>query len=300
MDRYAVIGQPISHSKSPFIHAQYARQTAQDLSYEAIEVSPATLVETLARLHAENFLGINITLPHKVPVVALCESVSERAQLAGAVNTLIRTASGWRGDNTDGEGMVRDLTQHLGLTITGARVLVLGAGGAARGMLKPLLDQRPAELTLSGRNPWKPEELAEQFKAYGNIRPATHIALKGDTFDLIINATSAGHSGGMPRMPGQLLAEGGTCYDLSYGKAFEPFAAWACTQGAVRVSDGLGMLVEQAAAAFEIWRGVKPETKTVLQRVRQPQIAGEDLVETATLDSGKARDKATHLVTGQD
>lgn len=299
MDRYAVIGQPISHSKSPFIHAQYARQTGQELSYDAIEVAPEALEETLKRLHAEGYRGLNVTLPHKIPVAKLCESVSERAQLAAAVNTLIRTDTGWRGDNTDGEGLVRDITHHLGLQIAGKRVLVLGAGGAGRGILKPLLDQKPAELTLSGRNPWKPEELAEQFKAVGKIRPATHIALKGDLFDLIINATSVGHSGAQLRMPGQLLAEGGACYDLSYGKPFEPFAAWACTQDAVRVSDGLGMLVEQAAAAFEIWRGVKPDTKPVLQRVRQPQ-TGECAIETATLDSGKARDKATHLTVGQD
>lgn len=299
MDRYAVIGQPISHSKSPFIHAQFARQTAQELSYDAIEVAPEALAETLKRLHAEGYRGLNVTLPHKIQVAKLCESVSERAQLAAAVNTLIRTETGWRGDNTDGDGLVRDLTQHLGLTIAGKRVLVLGAGGAGRGILQPLLQQNPAELTLSGRNPWKPEELAEQFKAVGKIRPATHIALKGDEFDLIINATSVGHSGAAPRMPGQLLAEGGACYDLSYGKAFEPFAAWACTQDAARVSDGLGMLVEQAAAAFEIWRGVKPETKPVLQRVRQP-VSGDCPVETATLDSGRARDKSTHLTAGQD
>jgi shikimate dehydrogenase len=299
MDHYAVIGQPIAHSKSPFIHAQYARQTAQDLSYDAVEVAPAALADALKRLHLEGYRGLNVTLPHKIEVAKLCEAVSARAQLAAAVNTLIRTDSGWRGDNTDGEGLVRDLTQHLGLAIAGKRVLLLGAGGAARGLLKPLLDQKPAELTLSGRNPWKPEELALQFKPYGNIRPATHIALKGDLFDLIINATSAGHSGGLPRLPGQLLAEGGACYDLSYGKAFEPFAGWACSQGAVRVSDGLGMLVEQAAAAFEIWRGVKPDTKPVLQRLRQPQ-AADDLVETATLDGGRARDKATHLTIGQD
>ena len=299
MDRYAVIGQPISHSKSPFIHAQFARQTAQDLSYDAIEVAPSALADELKRLHAEGYLGLNVTLPLKIEVAKRCESVSERAQLAAAVNTLVRTETGWRGDNTDGEGLVRDLTQHLGLSIAGKRVLVLGAGGAGRGILKPLLDQKPATLTLSGRNPWKPEELAEQFKAVGKIYPATHIALKGDEFDLIINATSVGHSGTAPRLPGQLLAEGGACYDLSYGKAFEPFAAWACTQDAVRVSDGLGMLVEQAAAAFEIWRGVKPDTRPVLQRMRQPQ-AGECPVETATLDSGKARDKSTHLTTGQD
>lgn len=298
MDRYAVIGHPITHSKSPLIHAQFARQTAQDLSYDAVDVEPEVLPVALKALHEQGYQGLNVTLPHKVAVSALCEDVSERAKIAGAVNTLIRTPSGWRGDNTDGEGLIRDLLDHLRITIHGQRVLVLGAGGAARGILKPLLDQQPTELTLSNRNPWKPEELAEQFKAYGRVRPATHIALKGDQFDLIINATSAGHDGAELRLPPNLLAEGGACYDLSYGKAFAAFAAWACTQGATRVSDGLGMLVGQAAESFAIWRGVKPDVKPVITRLRAPD-ARDALQETFVLD-GKPRDRATHLTTGQD
>lgn len=295
MDRYCVIGQPIGHSKSPQIHSMFAQQTGAELSYTALEVAAADLAATLQRLHAEGYLGLNVTLPHKTAVAALCESVSERADAAGAVNTLIRTASGWQGDNTDGEGLMHDL-RNLGIAVAGQRVLVIGAGGAARGLLKPLLDAKPAELTLSNRNPWKPEELVEKFKPYGTIRPCTHIALKGDRYDLIINATSAGHGGEMPRLPGTLLERGGACYDLNYGKAFEPFAAWAGSQSA-RVSDGLGMLVEQAATAFNRWRGVRPQTAPVIAALRSPRggIASESLS-----DDGKPRDRATHAVLGED
>ncbi|AXQ27221.1 shikimate dehydrogenase [Solimonas sp. K1W22B-7] len=268
MDRYAVIGFPVSHSKSPLIHARFARQTGQELGYEAIEIAPAALAERLAQMHAEGYRGCNATLPHKLVVAKLCEQVSERAQLAGAVNTLLRTDSGWRGDNSDGEGFIADL-RNLGLAVAGRRVLLLGTGGAARGILKPLLDEKPAELVLSGRNPWKPEEIAEQFKPHGRIVPRTHASLKGDLYDLVINATSVGHQGAAPRLPGQLLAPGGACYDLSYGPAHAPFAAWARSQGAALVADGLGMLVEQAAVSFELWRGVRPQTAGVVEELRR-------------------------------
>lgn len=267
LDAYAVIGDPISHSLSPRIHARFAAQTAQAMRYDAVEVAPDVLPAALQALHEQGFRGLNVTLPHKVAVMALCEAVSERAQRAGAVNTLIRNEQGWRGDNTDGEGCLRDL-QRLGFGIAGRRVLILGAGGAVRGILEPLLAALPAELVVSSRSPWKPEALAEQFKALGNLRPCTHLALKGDRYDLIINATSAGHSGAVPRLPGQLLADGGDCYDLSYGKAFGPFRDWAVSQGAARIADGLGMLVGQAAAAFEIWRGVRPQTDALVDELR--------------------------------
>lgn len=266
-DLYAVIGQPISHSRSPVIHAQFALQTAQDLRYQAIEIAPEALPCELQRLHAEGLRGLNVTLPHKQAVAKLCESVSERAQLAGAVNTLTRTATGWTGDNTDGEGFITDLAR-LGLGIAGRRVLVLGAGGATRGILAPLLLAKPAQLVVSNRNPWKPEELAELFKPLGEVTPRTHLALKGDRYDLIINATSAGHSGGAPMLPGQLLAHGGDCYDLSYCDAHAPFARWAASQGAARIEDGLGMLIEQAASSFAIWRGIRPQTAAVRDGVR--------------------------------
>ena len=206
-------------------------------------------------------------------MAALCESVSERAERAGAVNTLTRTDSGWAGDNTDGAGFIADL-DRLGIAIAGQRVLLLGAGGAARGLIAPLLARRPKELAISNRNPWKPEELAERFKPLGNIVPRTHLSLKGDTYDLIINATSAGHTGAMPRLPGQLLAAGGAAYDLSYGSAHLPFANWAKSQGATVIADGLGMLVAQAAEAFALWRGLKPELEPVLASLREPELPG--------------------------
>jgi shikimate dehydrogenase len=267
MDRYAVIGQPVAHSRSPAIHTQFAQQTGQVLHYEAIEIAAEELGERLKALHADGYAGLNVTLPHKIAVMGLCEAVSARARQAGAVNTLIRTETGWRGDNTDGEGFIRDL-ERLGFGVHGRRVLVLGAGGAVRGILEPLLRAAPAELVVSNRNPWKPETLAEDFKALGTVVPRTHLSLKGDRYELIINATSAGHGGGMVALPGPLLATGGDCYDLSYGKAFEPFRSWAQAQGAARVADGLGMLVEQAAAAFAVWRGVRPQTAPVIDALR--------------------------------
>ena len=267
MDRYAVIGQPVAHSQSPRIHQLFAQQVGAELSYDKIEVEAPVLEQDLKRLYADGYHGLNVTLPHKTTVGALCESVSDRALLAGAVNVLRRTPTGWSADNVDGAGLMRDLAR-LGFEVGGKRVLLLGAGGAARGALKPLLDAKPAELTLSNRNPWKPEELAEHFKAHGRVRPCTHIALKGDRFDLIINATSVGHTGQFLKLPGQLLADGGACYDLSYGPAYEPFAQWARAQGAARLADGLGMLVEQAALSFEFWRGVLPQTAPVLAALR--------------------------------
>lgn len=268
MDRYAVIGQPVAHSKSPAIHAQFAQQTSQDLSYEAIEIAPDALAAELQRLHGEGFRGLNVTLPHKQAVAKLCESVSARAQLAGAVNTLLRTDSGWTGDNTDGEGFIADLAR-LGIALNGRRVLVLGAGGATRGILGPMLATEPALLVVSNRNPWKPEELAEAYLPLGKVLPRTHIALKGDRYEVIVNATSAGHQGLMPMLPGLLLATGGDCYDLSYGSAHAPFATWASGQQAGRIEDGLGMLVEQARFAFALWRGVAPATASVLSALRE-------------------------------
>jgi len=267
--RYAVLGQPVAHSKSPLIHARFAAQAHQSLRYEAIEVAPADLATALAAFHAEGWQGFNLTLPHKTAAMALCKTHSEAAERAGAVNTLIRTEEGWHGDNTDGTGLVRDLTRNLGVTIKGKRIAVLGAGGAARGILAPLLAEIPRELVISNRNPWKPEDIAAALKPLGNIVPRTHLSLKGDRFDLIINATSAGHHGEIPRLPPALFATGAVAYDLNYGKAAEPFLGWARAQGASIVSDGLGMLVEQAAEAFRLWRGINPDTAAVVAELRQ-------------------------------
>ena len=273
MSRFAVIGQPIAHSKSPFIHAAFARAAHIALGYEALQVAPEALADTLKSLHAEGYAGLNVTLPHKTAVAALCESVSERAQLAGAVNTLTRTATGWAGDNTDGAGLIADLAR-LGIALAGQRLLLLGAGGAARGIIAPLLAAGPKQLVVSNRNPWKPEELAERFKPLGNIVPRTHLSLKGDAYDVVINATSAGHAGAMPRLPPALLTRSAAAYDLSYGTAHVPFAAWAHSEGVGVVADGLGMLVAQAAEAFAGWHGVKPDIAPVLASLREPEPAG--------------------------
>jgi len=265
---HAVLGWPVAHSKSPLIHAAFGRQFGMDLRYEALPVEAQAFADTLRVLHAQGYVGLNVTLPHKAAALAAAVSSSGRAQRAGAANTLIRTDDGWNADNTDGAGLLQDL-QRLGLSPSGKRVLVLGAGGAVRGILEPLLEAGPAELVVSNRNPWKPEELAEQFKALGTIRPCTHLALKGDAFDLVIHGTSAGHGGAMPRLPAGLLARGAACYDLSYGAAFAPFRDWAVANGAAQVHDGLGMLVEQAAAAFQIWHDLAPDTAPVLEMLRQ-------------------------------
>jgi shikimate dehydrogenase len=272
MNRYAVIGHPIAHSKSPFIHSAFGRASGCVLSYDAIDISAEQLSAQLAALHAEGYAGVNVTLPHKVAVQALCEGVSARAEAAGAVNTLSRTDTGWLGDNTDGAGFLADIAR-LGFSLSGAKVLILGAGGAARGLIAPILGTSPKELVVSNRNPWKPEELAERYKHLGNILPRTHLSLKGDRYDVVINATAAGHSGEMVRLPGPILQPGGVAYDLSYGAAAAPFMAWARAQGARLVSDGLGMLVEQAAEAFAHWHGLRPTTATVLAALREPEEA---------------------------
>lgn len=268
VSRYGVLGQPVGHSKSPRIHAAFAESLGQKLLYEAYEIAADELGPSLTRFHSEGWQGFNLTLPHKTAAAALCESRTDAAEQAGAVNTLIRTATGWQGDNTDGAGLVRDLLANLGVAIRGKRVLVLGAGGAARGILAPLLAEAPSILAISNRNPWKPEEIAAAMKPLGNIVPRTHLSLKGDQFDVVLNATSAGHQGAVPRLPPSLFAPGAIAYDLNYGPAAEPFLAWAKSEGAAKLSDGLGMLVEQAAEAFQRWRGVRPETTAVLASLR--------------------------------
>jgi shikimate dehydrogenase len=270
--RFAVIGQPIRHSRSPELHRHFARLTGIALSYEAQEVAPGALSSSLNTFFAQGFRGLNVTLPHKLEAAKLCHRLSARAQRAEAVNTLVWEAAGWYGDNTDGEGFRRDLLENCGIELAGKRVLVLGAGGAVRGILMPLLEARPAELVVSNRTPWRPDALAQAFKDVGVIRPCTHLALKGDCFDVIVQATSAGHEGGLPRLPAGLLAPGGACYDLNYGKAALPFCAWAEAQGATRIADGLGMLVEQAAEAFSLWHGLRPPTAAVIEAARHATV----------------------------
>jgi shikimate dehydrogenase len=267
-DRYGVIGHPIAHSKSPIIHGLFADQTGEKISYEAFDIAPEALERRVRKLVKEGLRGFNVTVPHKEAVAAMVDTCTPRAELAGAVNTVIVTDNGkLRGDNTDGVGLVRDLDRNLKVTIRDTRVLVLGAGGAACGVIPALLMAGPAELCVANRTLERAAALAERFAELGTIRACTFDELNGERFDLIINATSAGLQGEVPPFPPGIIGRGATCYDLSYAMSDTPFVRWARKNGARHVHQGWGMLVEQAAEAFEIWRGVRPDTAPVRRRL---------------------------------
>ncbi len=263
-DRYAVIGNPVAHSKSPWIHAEFARQTRQDIEYTQIEAPLDGFARTLDAFRAAGGRGANVTLPFKDQAFRYCgNALSERARAAGVVNTLIFEGNGVRGDNTDGIGLLRDITVNLGRAIAGRRVLLMGAGGAARGVVGPLLSARPQCLVIANRTADKARALAQRFGAasgggYGDIENAQ--------FDLLINATSAGLVDEAPPLASGAFAPGALGYDMVYGRD-TPFLALARAAGAA-ASDGLGMLVEQAAESFQIWRSVAPDTRAVLAALR--------------------------------
>ena len=267
MDRYGVFGNPIGHSKSPQIHRLFAEQTGQSLSYEPL-LAPLEDFPGFAREFFTQGLGANVTVPFKEQAFRLADQLSERAQRAGAVNTLKKLEDGTLlGDNTDGIGLVRDLLDNAGVALQGQRILLLGAGGAARGVLEPLMAQRPAELVIANRTQSKAQQLAGEFAQLGPLSASAFDQLTGP-FDVIINGTSASLSGALPPLSESLIRAGETlCYDMMYSAAQTPFCAWAASHGA-RTRDGLGMLVEQAAAAFELWRGIRPESAAVLAQLR--------------------------------
>ena len=277
MDRYAVIGHPIAHSKSPQIHAVFARQTAQDISYEAILAPLDGFVATVQAFRTAGGRGMNVTVPFKLEAFALADRHTPRARAAGAVNTLAFGADGILGDNTDGAGLVRDLTVNLGCALQGRRVLLLGAGGAARGAILPLLGERPAVLAIANRTMAKAEELVRAFAADAGetrLSASSFAALAGQSFDVIINATAASLSDDVPPLPPGLYADGALAYDMMYGRGDTAFMAAARTDGAARVADGLGMLVEQAAESFTLWRGIRPDSRAVLAELRRQIDAG--------------------------
>lgn len=265
-DRYCVLGHPIGHSKSPAIHAAFAAETGQTMEYVAIEAPLDDFTGTWRSLVADGVRGANVTVPFKQQAWQLCDRLSERARRAGAVNTLVVEADGstW-GDTTDGAGLVADLQRH-GVVLEGARILVLGAGGAVRGVLEPLLAEQPQQLTVVNRTASRAIELAADFADLGAIEGAGLDAINGQ-YDLVINGTSASLSGDLPPLPDDLLDENGIAYDMMYAAQPTVFLAWAQARGG-RGIDGLGMLVEQAAVSFELWRGVKPETEVVLGELR--------------------------------
>jgi len=266
IDRYAVVGNPIEHSKSPFIHAAFAKQTGQDISYERILAPLDGFESAISNLIARGFKGANVTVPFKFEAFKLCHHLTERAQAAGAVNTLTFKSSQLYGDNTDGAGLVRDITHHLRVVLHNQRVLLLGAGGAAEGVLQPLLDCELKHLVIANRTIEKAEQMRnKQVKHLKQLNISTFADLK-DSFDIVINATSAGLTDTALPISNSIFAKNCLAYDMMYGRE-TPFMAQARRNGA-QVSDGLGMLVEQAAEAFYIWREVRPDTKPVIEMMR--------------------------------
>ena len=275
-DRYAVIGNPIAHSKSPFIHNTFARQMQQDMRYEALLAPLDGFVPAVRSFLEAGGRGMNVTVPFKVDAYQLCSERSPRAEAAGAVNTLIFEAGYIRGDNTDGAGLIADLSTNQRFDIGGRHVLLLGAGGAARGVVLPLLHQRPASLTIANRTASKAADLCNIFQGLaaavglGAIRlnACDFAQLAGGQFDIVINATSASLTNQAPQLPAGIYGPDSLAYDMVYGKGRTPFMQQALAQGAARASDGLGMLVEQAAESFLLWRGVRPDTTRILFQLR--------------------------------
>jgi shikimate dehydrogenase len=267
-DRYGVIGHPIAHSKSPVIHRLFAEKTGQDLSYEAIDIPPEELASRVRQLFADGYRGLNVTVPHKTAVLKLASRLTSRAELAGAVNTLIMYPDGAvGGDNTDGAGLVTDLRQNLRTRLAGTRILILGAGGATRGIIPALFDTNPREIMIANRTLDRAQVLASDFRMLGRILVCQFPELGGQRFDLVINATSAGLKGEIPPFPASIVGPETLCYDLSYSMQDTPFVSWAKEHGAGRVAQGWGMLVEQAAESFYAWRGVRPDTRPVIARL---------------------------------
>ena len=275
-NKYAVLGNPIKHSKSPAIHAIFAQQCSQQMQYRAVRVDLDGFVPAANHFFEAGGAGLNVTVPFKREAFEYAHRLSDRAMRAGAVNTLTRVADGTiEGDNTDGIGLVRDMIANLGWAVQGLRVLVLGAGGAARGVLEPLLRERPRELLIVNRTPERALQLVAEFSDIVPLEGGGYDLIGGRQFDLIINATSAGLSGEMPELPSSLLTERSCCYDMVYGSEPTPFMRWAAHHAAWAVADGLGMLVEQAAQSFYIWRKVRPETRPVINQLRAAMEAAQ-------------------------
>lgn len=267
-DRYAVVGHPVAHSRSPLIHQLFARQTGQNITYELIDAEPAAFETAVRGFGAAGGKGMNVTVPHKEAAFELVDEISDRAQAAGAVNTISIEGSKLRGDNTDGVGFMRDLVSNHHQRVEGRSVLVLGAGGAARGILGPLLAAKPRAIVIANRTPERARDLVAQLGAPPGLEAAAFANLTDiPAFDLVINATSAGLHGEVPPFPKSIVSHETFCYDLVYGVNETPFVRWARKAGAGQAESGWGMLVEQAAESFFIWRGVRPDTAAVRKQL---------------------------------
>lgn len=270
MDKYAVFGNPIKHSKSPQIHNAFAKQTQQNISYRAHQVDEGKFADAARSFFSNGGKGLNITVPFKLDAFKFADELSARARCAGAVNTLALQEDGRiYGDNTDGAGLVRDICGNLAWEVTGKRVLLLGAGGAIRGVLEPLIKLKPSHLLIANRTVKKAQQLARDFSQFGDVSACSFEALHANQFDLIINGTSASLAGELPPLPSEALTDEGCCYDMMYSAGPTPFMRWGAANAAWAVSDGLGMLVEQAAESFCIWRGVRPQTRSVIDAIRE-------------------------------
>jgi len=268
IDRYGVMGYPVSHSRSPVIHRLFALQTEQQLQYELLQVTPEKLETAVRQFQRTGGKGLNVTVPHKQTVAKLCDHVSERARVAGAVNTLSFKDGEIHGDNTDGIGLLRDLVVNLGVNLDGANILILGAGGATRGIVGPLLEMEPSAIQIANRTLGRAQAIANEFSHTGLVSTCRFDAVPVTApYDLIINATSAGVKGQSPPYPAAAVSENTFCYDLSYGISPTPFSVWGREHSAEKSVMGWGMLVEQAAESFSIWRGVMPDTAPVLRQM---------------------------------
>lgn len=267
-ERYAVMGNPIAHSQSPRIHTLFAHQTGEPVAYERILVPIDGFAAAVTEFAASGGRGLNITVPFKLQAWAEVDRRTARAERAGAVNTIAITDAGRLGDNTDGAGLVRDLCCNHGVQVQARRILVLGAGGAVRGVLPTLLAETPAELVIANRTRARADAIAAALASLGCVTACGLQELAGERFDVIVNGTSAGLHEELPVLPKGLIIAGTTVYDMVYGRTPTAFCSWALEQGAARALDGLGMLVEQAAESFLLWRGMRPQTAPVIHALR--------------------------------
>lgn len=271
-DRYAVIGNPVRHSKSPEIHRAFARAAGVDLQYTTIEAPPGAFLEAVRSFREGGGLGLNVTAPFKLDAFAMADRLSRRANAAGSVNTLRFDGATVEADNFDGIGLLRDIEENLGYRISGRRLLLLGAGGAARGIVHPLVARRPAELVIANRDPARAREVATRIGDEHRVRAGGYDVIGEEGFDLVINATSASMRGELPPAASSIFRADGLAYELAYGLGTTPFLALSRAAGVQRLADGVGMLVEQAAESFAWWRGIRPETRAIIRALTVPLV----------------------------
>ncbi|MGQ0384692.1 MAG: shikimate dehydrogenase [Gammaproteobacteria bacterium] len=268
--RYVLFGHPVGHSWSPFIHAMFARQFDHVVDYKLRDVKPEAFRHVVINFFVEGGGGANVTLPHKPAAAEIVNELSARAERARAVNTIVRrSATELYGDNTDGAGLVTDLVRNMGVAVAGSRLLILGAGGAVRGVLAPILEQEPREIRIANRTPERAERLRDEFSDLGEISASSFDTVDNRPWDVIVNATAASLAGEVPALPPNAVGSDTVCYDMAYGRTDTAFMRWARERSSNRVYKGWGMLVEQAAESYLLWHGVRPETRPVMDALER-------------------------------